>query len=83
MSPRFIHPPRSANGHARSRPDFQRTKSSHATELAMFLANASDRVLDAVSLDTLDRRHGGKGGLARKEIECALVVARQRRAVRP
>ncbi|MFZ8340989.1 hypothetical protein ACO1LU_14565, partial [Staphylococcus aureus] len=57
------------------RPDFQRTRASHRSELAMFFANASDRVLDAVSLDTLDRRHGGKGGLPRKEIECALIVA--------
>ena len=69
-------------GNATRRPDFQRTKQSHATELAMFLANASDSVIAAVTVDTLEQRHGGKGGLARKEIEYALTIARQGRARR-
>ena len=69
-------------GNASRKPDFQRTKASHGTELAMFLANASDASLAAVTLETLERRHGGKGGLSRKEIEYALTIERQGRARR-
>ena len=66
-------------GNASRRPDFQRTKQSHQTEMAMFLANATDSVFAAITLDLLERRHGGKGGLSRKEIEYALTIARQSR----
>lgn len=61
---------------------FQRTKATHQTELAMFLANASDHVLATISPETLDRRHGGKGGLARGTINCALLAELQRRTMR-
>ena len=67
-------------GNASRKPDFQRTKASHGTELAMFLANASDASLAAVTLETLERRHGGKGGLATRQIECRLAEARAFRA---
>lgn len=67
-------------GNASCKPDFQRTKASHGTELALFLANASDASLAAVTLETLERRHGGKGGMSSRDIECRLAEARAFRA---
>lgn len=64
------------------RPDFQRTRMSHATDLAGWLAMATDAAINSTTLDALDRRHGGKGGLKRANIESKLLAERERRAAR-
>ena len=69
-------------GNATYRPDFQRTRLSHANDLALWLSIATDPVFNATTIDQLERRHGGKGGLKRADIESKVAAERLRREAR-
>lgn len=66
-------------GNASFRPDFQRTKQSFANDFKNWRLLATDPAFHATSIDALEARYGGRGGLSRKEIEYGYTIERQSR----